>query len=108
MVYLTKGGKSAVMDAIILCLGGRAAATGRQASAKTFIKTNSEYIFNYQRENILFFDKLIVLSKKFFKKSTNFILFFLKFIFILKFNLSHEKIYYFEDDFILMIKIFFY
>lgn len=35
-------GKSAVMDAIILCLGGRAQATGRQANAKTFIKTNAE------------------------------------------------------------------
>ena len=31
------------MDAIILCLGGRANSTGRQAAAKTFIKTNSEY-----------------------------------------------------------------
>jgi chromosome segregation ATPase len=37
-----KGGKSAVMDAIILGLGGKAQSTGRQASAKTFIKTNSE------------------------------------------------------------------
>jgi len=35
-------GKSAIMDAIVLCLGGRAAATGRQASAKTFIKTNCD------------------------------------------------------------------
>lgn len=35
-------GKSAVMDAIILCLGGKAASTGRQASAKTFIKTNCD------------------------------------------------------------------
>jgi hypothetical protein len=30
------------MDAIILCLGGKAASTGRQASAKTFIKTNCD------------------------------------------------------------------
>jgi structural maintenance of chromosomes protein 6 len=30
------------MDSIILCLGGKAATTGRQASAKTFIKTNKE------------------------------------------------------------------
>nr|QNH68115.1 structural maintenance of chromosomes protein 6 [Brachionus koreanus] len=35
-------GKSAVMDAIILCLGGKATSTGRQASAKTFIKTNCD------------------------------------------------------------------
>jgi len=34
------------MDAIILCLGGRANSTGRQAAAKTFIKTNNEYIYN--------------------------------------------------------------
>ena len=39
---LNGSGKSAVMDAIILILGGRAACTGRQASAKTFIKTNAE------------------------------------------------------------------
>lgn len=37
-----KGGKSAVMDAVILCLGGRANSTGRQAAARTFIKTNTE------------------------------------------------------------------
>ena len=30
------------MDAIILCLGGKAASTGRQAGAKTFIKTNCD------------------------------------------------------------------
>ena len=30
------------MDAIILCLGGKASTTGRQASAKTFIKTNCD------------------------------------------------------------------
>lgn len=41
-MYEKKGGKSAVMDAIILCLGGRANNTGRSASAKTFIKTNTE------------------------------------------------------------------
>lgn len=35
-------GKSAVMDAVILCLGGKAASTGRQASAKTFIKTGAD------------------------------------------------------------------
>lgn len=35
-------GKSSVMDGITLCLGGRAASTGRQASAKTFIKTNCD------------------------------------------------------------------
>jgi structural maintenance of chromosomes protein 6 len=35
-------GKSAIMDAIILCLGGKASATGRLASAKTFIKNNQE------------------------------------------------------------------
>ena len=35
-------GKSAVMDAVILILGARATCTGRQASAKTFIKTNAE------------------------------------------------------------------
>ena len=28
------------MDAIILCLGGLSKSTGRQAAAKTFIKTN--------------------------------------------------------------------
>lgn len=35
-------GKSAVMDAIVLCLGGKTSCTGRQASAKTFIKTNCD------------------------------------------------------------------
>ncbi len=35
-------GKSSVMDGITLCLGGRATSTGRQASAKTFIKTNCD------------------------------------------------------------------
>lgn len=30
------------MDGITLCLGGRATSTGRQASAKTFIKTNCD------------------------------------------------------------------
>lgn len=35
-------GKSAVMDAVILILGARATCTGRQASAKTFIKTNAD------------------------------------------------------------------
>ena len=30
------------MDAIILCLGGKASTTGRQANAKTFIKTNKD------------------------------------------------------------------
>ena len=39
------GGKSAVMDAIILCLGGRAHSTGRQAAIKSFIKRNAEYIY---------------------------------------------------------------
>jgi chromosome segregation ATPase len=36
------GGKSAIMDAVILALGGRTAATGRAANIKTFIKNNSE------------------------------------------------------------------
>ncbi len=35
-------GKSAVMDAIILCFGGNAKSTGRQANAKTFIKKNCD------------------------------------------------------------------
>jgi chromosome segregation ATPase len=35
-------GKSAIMDGIILCLGGKATTTGRQAGAKTFIKTGCD------------------------------------------------------------------
>ena len=34
------------MDAVILCLGGNARSTGRQASAKTFIKTNCEWVYS--------------------------------------------------------------
>jgi len=33
------------MDAIILCLGGRANSTGRQAAIKSFIKRNTEYFY---------------------------------------------------------------
>jgi hypothetical protein len=39
---LQKGGKSAILDAVILGLGGKVTHTGRQANFKSFIKTGCE------------------------------------------------------------------
>lgn len=40
-------GKSAVLTALILCLGGKAASTNRAANLKNLIKTDKEYVHKW-------------------------------------------------------------
>lgn len=42
MTFFIAGGKSAVLTAIILALGGKSAATGRFSNLKGFIKTGKK------------------------------------------------------------------
>ena len=57
------GGKSAIMAAIIVGLGGKATATSRNTSLQQFIRTGSKWVkFNYKMYYVYWMGKIQILK----------------------------------------------